>query len=546
MRGKEKMQSKSQLIDLLCELVAIKSITGTYAEIEMAKTVVGKLTQLNYFQGHPEYLQLHPTGDGRYFVTALHKKENARKTIVLVSHFDVVDVEDYGVLKEYAFYPKVLTELMQKRKEEYPSHVQEDLESGEWLFGRGTMDMKCGLAIHMALIEQACLGKFDGNLLLLTVPDEEVNSVGMRTAVPVLVEMAKEYDLQYELVLNSEPTFSLYPGDKNYYMYTGSIGKILPGFLCYGQEMHVGEPFSGLNAALMSAMVTTEMELNTNFCEMAPFQESPPPTAQLQKDLKTDYSVQIPHRSVSLYNLLLMERSIEKTVDMLLETAKKAAEKIERFYHQRVEEYARLHWKESIDKTISVSVYTFEQLRSYAVLTFGTEHIEALEQKVWEKSGGMSDRELSIQLVDEYAMLCNELGPMIILFFAPPFYPAVETSGHPLIQQLREEMTEYAQKTYHIPLISLHYFNGISDLSYVGLKEELSGVTAYTGNVPVWGETYSIPFHELKQLDVPVLNFGPVGRDPHQQTERLHVDYAFVKLKDMLEKLVCTVFSDKG
>jgi arginine utilization protein RocB len=55
-----------------------------------------------------------------------------------------------------------------------------------------------------------------------------------------------------------------------------------------------------------------EMELNTSFCEMAPFQESLPPTAQLQKDLKNDYSVQIPHRSVSLYNLPLMERSVEK------------------------------------------------------------------------------------------------------------------------------------------------------------------------------------------------------------------------------------------
>jgi arginine utilization protein RocB len=117
-------------------------------------------------------------------------------------------------------------------------------------------------------------------------------------------------------------------------------------------------------------------------------------------------------------------------------------------------------------------------------------------------------------------------------------------SSRRVSESLTEEITEYAQKTYHIQLTSLQYFNGISDLSYVGLKEELKGVTAYTGNVPVWGKTYSIPFQELKQLDVPVLNFGPVGRDPHQQTERLHVDYAFVKLKDMLEKLVDTVFKE--
>ena len=45
--------------------------------------------------------------------------------------------------------------------------------------GRGTMDMKCGLALQMAMIEQACEERFDGNVLLLAVPDEEVNSVGM-------------------------------------------------------------------------------------------------------------------------------------------------------------------------------------------------------------------------------------------------------------------------------------------------------------------------------------------------------------------------------
>ena len=46
-------------------------------------------------------------GDGRYFVTALVKKSDSTKnTVILVSHFDVVDVQDYGVWKEDAFNPK--------------------------------------------------------------------------------------------------------------------------------------------------------------------------------------------------------------------------------------------------------------------------------------------------------------------------------------------------------------------------------------------------------------------------------------------------------
>ena len=57
-----------------------------------------------------------------------------------------------------------------------------DLKSGDYLFGRGTMDMKMGLALHLHLLEIASSEKWPINLMLLTVPDEEVNSAGMRAA----------------------------------------------------------------------------------------------------------------------------------------------------------------------------------------------------------------------------------------------------------------------------------------------------------------------------------------------------------------------------
>ena len=139
-------------------------------------------------------------------------------------------MQDYGVWKEDAFNPKKLTCMFYAHKDELPDHVREDIEQGEWLFGRGTMDMKCGLALQMAMIEQACEGRFDGNIVLLAVPDEEVNSVGMRAAVPRLLDLAREHDLDYKTVLNSEPMFSRHPGDQKKYIYTGSIGKVLPVF----------------------------------------------------------------------------------------------------------------------------------------------------------------------------------------------------------------------------------------------------------------------------------------------------------------------------
>ncbi|MFP3490503.1 hypothetical protein R0K20_23160, partial [Staphylococcus sp. SIMBA_130] len=82
-----------------------------------------------------QMLALHPTSDGRSFVTGLIKNGTAKKTVILISHFDVVDVEDYGQFKNLAFSPYDLTEEVYKNLDKMPLEVQNDLETGEWVFG---------------------------------------------------------------------------------------------------------------------------------------------------------------------------------------------------------------------------------------------------------------------------------------------------------------------------------------------------------------------------------------------------------------------------
>src|SRR6185437_10405502 len=137
-----------------------------------------------------------------------YKHPHATETVVLISHFDTVWTEEYGVLEPLAFHPEELTKKLLEHKEDLPEAARIDLESGKYLFGRGTMDMKMGLALHMQLIEKAIIGKWPINLLLTTVPDEEVNSAGMRAAVTELVRLREEHGLVYKLFLNSEPSFS--------------------------------------------------------------------------------------------------------------------------------------------------------------------------------------------------------------------------------------------------------------------------------------------------------------------------------------------------
>ena len=528
-----KWATKEGLLDLLCDLVRVPSVTGTVAEVTVAQEVVKKLGALPYFEQHPDHLQLHPTGDGRYVVTALVKKDAAtRPTVILVSHFDVVAVEDYGSWQGSAFDAKALTQLFRNEPDHLPADARQDLKTGHWLFGRGTMDMKCGLALQMAMIEEAANGAFDGNLLLLAVCDEEVNSVGMRAAVPIVLELAKQHRLDYQVVLNSEPMFTRFPGDTNNYIYTGTIGKVNAAFLCYGKETHVGEPFSGLNANFMVSCLNAELELNPDFCERVEDEVTPPPTNLIQKDLKKEYSVQIPHRAATVFNLFMLEKPMDAIIGDLRQAAERAAEKIQQGFATRIADFARL--EPSAEGQVNVKVLTFDELRDYAVRTYGEAEVERTESAALAAYAGRDEREASITLVDELAILCKELSPMIVLFFAPPYYPPVSSRKHPLIRRVVADVVDYAQKRHDVHYEQQYFFSGICDLSYVGLQYPITTLQPFIANMPLWEKGYSLPLRELEAFDVPVLNIGPVGKDAHKWTERLDIDFAFDTLRDIL------------
>jgi arginine utilization protein RocB len=39
--------------------------------------------------------------------------------------------------------------------------------------------------------------------------------------------------------------------------------------------------------------------------------------------------------------------------------------------------------------------------------------------------------------------------------------------------------------------------------------------------MPLYGATYNIPFEELSEIEMPVINIGPWGKDFHKLTERV-------------------------
>ncbi|TQR21303.1 M20/M25/M40 family metallo-hydrolase [Psychrobacillus vulpis] len=521
------------LRNLLCEIVSWDSITLTEGERAFAPKVADKLRELDYFRENPSHLELHDAGLGRHAVTALYKHPEATETVVLISHFDTVQTEEYGVLEPLAYFPEELTKKLLEHKEDLPESARIDLETGKYLFGRGTMDMKMGLALHMQLIEKASTEHWPINLILTTVPDEEVNSAGMRAAVTELVRIREEHGLTYKLYLNSEPCFSQKPNDIAEYIYSGTIGKIMPAALFYGKETHVGEPMKGMTANYIASYLTQRMEWNPLFRETDLGESTPLPVSLQQKDLKMSYSTQTPYRAVALYNVFLLKRTASEVMDLFEQVAVEAMDVLN-------ENYKVICEREKVSGVGEVKVLRYEQLLAHAIQKLGTAEVERLKNEALQNDE-WDDREKSLRIVDNLMIQCQELAPATVLLFAPPYYPAVNTSDDPLVIELVELMQKSAE-TFNNKVDQIHYFNGICDLSYVNYTDDSNGWAAFESNTPVWGDTYSIPFEDMAQLKGPVLNVGPFGKDAHQRTERLHVDSAFVEMPVMLETLIKSLY----
>ncbi|MDW0116579.1 M20/M25/M40 family metallo-hydrolase [Sporosarcina thermotolerans] len=531
-----KWNTPESLEDLLCEVVGWDSRTGTEGEIEFATRILKKILEMHYFQENSSHIHFHDAGKGRNAVTAYYDSGVTNKTIVLISHFDTVHIEEFGGLEELAFNPSALTEELKKRITDLPEDVQADLKSNDYLFGRGTMDMKMGLVLHLHLLEKASIEKWPINLLLLTVPDEEVNSSGMRASVKGLLELRAEYGLQYELFLNGEPSFSQKPQDTNYYIYSGSIGKIMPSALFYGRETHAGEPLSGITGHYMASYLTKAMEFNPHFVEEEYGEKTPLPVCLQEIDLKEDYSVQTSHHTAALYNVFLMRQNADDIMTIFKHTAVNAMAEC-------TNDYKAICEREGVTPIGDIRVLEYTELLEYAIKKLGATEVEGIIKNA-EADDSFDERKMSMQITDDLMRICQELAPATILFYAPPYYPAVNSSNNELVRDKIALTKRVLKEEFNVNATQVHYFNGISDLSYVNYDSADTGWQSFKNNTPVWGDTYSIPFTEMQQLQSPVMNIGPFGKDAHKLTERLHKESAFKYTPFVLTKVIESMFAE--
>ncbi len=526
-------QKAEDIESLLYELISWDSLSGSQGEIDFPHKLKEKLKELDYFSKAEDKIRLFDAGNSRNALTALYKNDDAVDTVVLISHFDTVGVKEYGQLSKLAFDPEHLTATFKEQTELLTEEAKADLESGEFVFGRGIMDMKAGLALHIHILEQAIKEEWEINICLVTVPDEEVSSAGMLCAVPGLVQLKEEYGLNIRLFLNGEPSFTQQPLDNNHYVYSGTIGKIMPAALFYGIPTHAGEPLNGITAHYLSAYLNKEMEFTNRFQESFDGETTPLPICLQSNDLKDNYDVQTSHHSYSLYNVVTMEQTARDVMGTFKEIAEDAM-------NQCRTDYLKIAEANGIKPFTCIRVMEYQEVLEYFIDKYSKEEADALIDSVIKKEQG-DFRKMTLLIADRLMEYCQELAPATILMFAPPYMPAVNSSDDALVQNLIEVTKTTFKQNFDYDVTNKYYFNGISDLSYVNYRADDNGWEVFMQNAPLWGESYQIPFKEMKILNAPVMNIGPFGKDAHKMSERLNKKNAFEMMPVVLKAVIQSV-----
>lgn len=534
-----KYYSKENIFALMKKLVACSSVSGTRDEISMARTFYGIFSETAYFCAYPEYLSMNPLDNdllGRYTVTAL-VRGNGRRTVVLLNHFDTVDYESFGIYKEWALQPEKLMEKLD------PAHLTPaaaaDLASGDWVFGRGTGDMKFGGAIEAALTCELSLqaDKLPGNILFLGVCDEENNSAGMAGSIPVLNRMKEQYGLEYVAVVNNEP--HLIENGKHC-MDLGTVGKVMPAFFCVGKEGHSSLIFQALNAGAMLAAVMSELEFSMDLVDSRDGVHTLPATALKLADTKTLYNVSMPHIAYAYYTVSTVTFTPQEITDRCKAAAHRAfdrlLEKINGFLDEFNEKTGSSHacsWENR--------VCTYAELIADNRKKIGPEfdqRMEAYTRRLLEERPAMDERDLTVEIVKEAIRLSPDNDPRIIIAYMPPFYPhsinQEETWKEKLVMACARETAAYSKEKYNEAWELCRICLQLSDISYCNAKGMDDALVSLQPNMPVLNKKYNLPLADLAKFDVPAINLGYYARDIHQAWERFYAPFALDVLPDVL------------
>ncbi|MGM9321861.1 M20/M25/M40 family metallo-hydrolase [Deinococcus aquaticus] len=560
------------------------SVTGTDDETRFGARLRDLLAAWPYFRQNLQDLWLSPvtgpSGSGGAArpdgteqplpanVFALVRSGDAADTVVLSGHYDTVGTGPYGPLAELATEPEALTralirELERRADPARPTdgtqsaaqplrHAEAlalaDLRSGDFLAGRGLLDMKGGVAAGLAVLERyAALPARQRtvNLLLVASPDEENLSRGARSAASQLGGLCAGPDgLRVRLGINLDATNDVGMGADGQAAYLGTVGKVPVTALVVGRATHASYPFDGTSAALIAAELLRRVEGHPDPEEPDPEDpgtggpdahtadtrgsQAPPPVCLELRDDRDRYDVTTPAQVWCAFNVLTYRRGPQDVLSQFMTLATHAAQEA---LGTLAAQAAR--WGSGSAAGLAAQralVLSFAQLRALAAGRAGE---AAVQSVIGAVPPGPDPLRASRTITQELVALAALEGPAVIVGLGAVYYPHTRVNDE-LHATLQAELTRFSQQTgYEVQVRPA--FEGISDMSFLGhvlTPADQAALAAHTPHPEHLGGPHGTP------VAFPTINVGPWGRDYHQKLERIHRPYSFGALPELLWQLL--------
>ncbi|OOM77529.1 succinyl-diaminopimelate desuccinylase [Clostridium puniceum] len=541
-----------EILELTKKLVSIASVNTTSGEHDISCFIESYLRDIPYFKGHPNQVIIQKLKNDfldRRNVFALIKGEkgNSKETIIFHGHVDTVGIEDFGELKDFAFN---CDELMKKLKNvKLDLEVEKDLNSGDWLFGRGACDMKSGVAVFMVILKHLCekVKDIDGNILLSVNPVEENLHTGIIEGLEVLEELKEKENLNYLIAINNDYICPLYPGDTKKYVYTGAVGKILPCFYIQGKETHVAQCFEGFDSSMVAAELVKLINLNSEFCDGYKNEYTLPPSVLKMKDLKPQYNVQTSFTSFVYFNYFIHNLSIKEILIKLREIAQKALSNVLKDINEKYKNYCKLTKVNYKEIEYITQVLEYDEVYKISKKKFQG-NIDTYIEEITNKciSGNMDKREIPLEITKKLCSIAGIKIPTIVIFFAAPYCPhntlkdeiVEEKKTYNEILKIVKEFSEKSSEEFEV----MQFFPSLTDSSYLKIDDDNESIDILIGNFPEYKKLYNVPLQKIKKLNIPAINYGCYGKDAHKWTERVYMPYTFKILPDLVMKTLKNYF----
>lgn len=531
-----------EALALTKELVAIPSLNNSeHGERDVALHIAEWVGNIPYFKAHPDQLIVQPLKNNDPFnrlnviAIAFGTRSDSKDTIILHGHMDTVQIDDFGSIKEYAFDCDALPEKIKALTND--PEVLADIESGEWMFGRGASDMKCGDAINMLLMRYFTenLDKFDGNLIFMSNPVEENQHTGIIDSLDVLEELKAKYNLTYKMAMNTDFISPAFPGDTAHYFHAGAVGKILPCFYVIGKPTHSGQGFEGFSASMVAAEITRNIDMRAEFSDVYNNEYTMPPTVLKMKDLKPSYDVQTAFSAFVYFNYFIHNMEMDDIFARLRKVAQNALEYVDHYTDEQNKIYCKMTGADYYKREYDLKVMDYSELYAQAKKVKPDVDTEINEITDKAMAENLDRRELCLRIVEYLATSVLGIStPTVIVFLAPPYCPRntlkrenpeeceLLDSVTGLLNELGKEMGE--------ELKMMQFFPVLTDSSYLKLDDTESSAQTLISNLPNMERFYNVPLDQIKRLNIPAFNFGCHGKDAHKWTERVHKEYSFGKL----------------